>query len=172
MDAFNPTTKTQAALTAALQAASAAGNPEIRPAHLLMALLTQTDGIAGPLLEAVGVSPATIRAEAQHLVDRLPTSSGATSQPQLSRESLAAINAAQQLATEMNDEFVSTEHLMVGLATGDSDVATCIASVDGNPIANGAPLPDSIGVHSFVVTAIDKTPVGPRTNLEPAGGPV
>ena len=46
MDSFNPTTKTQAALTSALQAASAAGNPEIRPAHLLMALLTQTDGIA------------------------------------------------------------------------------------------------------------------------------
>ena len=116
MDSFNPTTKTQAALTAALQAASAAGNPEIRPAHLLLALLTQTDGIAGPLLEAVGVNPATIRAEAQRLVDRLPSSSGATSQPQLSRESLAAINAAQQLATEMDDEYVSTEHLMVGLA--------------------------------------------------------
>ena len=98
MDSFNPTTKTQAALTAALQAASAAGNPEIRPAHLLMALLTQTDGIAGPLLEAVGVNPATIRNEAQRLVDRLPSSSGATSQPQLSRESLAAINAAQQLS--------------------------------------------------------------------------
>ena len=78
MDSFNPTTKTQAALTAALQAASAAGNPEIRPAHLLMALLTQADGIAPPLLEAVGVDPATIRAEAERMVDRLPTSSGAT----------------------------------------------------------------------------------------------
>ena len=65
MDSFNPTTKTQAALTSALQAASAAGNPEIRPAHLLLALLTQNDGIAAPLLEAVGVEPATIRAEAQ-----------------------------------------------------------------------------------------------------------
>ncbi len=53
VDSFNPTTKTQAALTAALQSASAAGNPEIRPAHLLVALLDQTDGIAGPLLEAV-----------------------------------------------------------------------------------------------------------------------
>ena len=72
MDSFNPTTKTQAALTAALQAASAAGNPEIRPAHLLMALLTQNDGIAAPLLEAVGVDPATIRTEAQRLLDRLP----------------------------------------------------------------------------------------------------
>ncbi|EUA68610.1 clp amino terminal domain protein [Mycobacterium xenopi 4042] len=123
MDSFNPTTKTQAALTSALQAASAAGHPEIRPAHLLMALLTQNDGIAAPLLEAVGVEPATIRAEAQRLIDRLPQVTGASSQPQLSRESLAAITAAQQLATEMDDEYVSTEHLMVGLATGDSDVA-------------------------------------------------
>ncbi len=58
MDSFNPTTKTQAALTAALQAASAAGNPEIRPAHLLLALLTQTDGIASPLLElSVSIQP-------------------------------------------------------------------------------------------------------------------
>ena len=135
MDSFNPTTKTQAALTAALQAASAAGNPEIRPAHLLLALLTQTDGIAGPLLEAVGVNPATIRTEAQRLVDRLPSSSGATSQPQLSRESLAAINNAQQLATEMGDEYVSTEHLMVGLATGDSDVAKLLTGAGASPQA-------------------------------------
>ena len=71
MDSFNPTTKTQAALTAALQAASAAGNPQIAPAHLLMALLTQNDGIAAPLLEAVGVDPATIRSETQRLLDRL-----------------------------------------------------------------------------------------------------
>ena len=135
MDSFNPTTKTQAALTAALQAASAAGNPEIRPAHLLLALLAQTDGIAGPLLEAVGVQPATIRTEAQRLVDRLPSSSGATSQPQLSRESLAAINTAQQLATEMGDEFVSTEHLLYGLATGDSDVAKLLTNAGASPQA-------------------------------------
>ena len=120
MDSFNPTTKTQAALTAALQAATTAGNPQIMPAHLLMALLTQNDGIAAPLLEAVGVEPATIRTEAQRLLDRLPSASGASSQPQLSRESIAAITAAQHLATEMDDEYVSTEHLMVGLATGDS----------------------------------------------------
>ena len=135
MDSFNPTTKTQAALTAALQAASAAGNPEIRPAHLLMALLSQTDGIAGPLLEAVGVSPAAIRADTQRLLDRLPSSSGATSQPQLSRESLGAINAAQRLAGEMGDEYVSTEHLMVGLAEGDSDTAKLLTGAGASPHA-------------------------------------
>ena len=135
MDSFNPTTKTQAALTSALQAATAAGNPEIRPAHLLLALLTQNDGIAAPLLEAVGVEPATIRTEAQRLVDRLPQISGASSQPQLSRESLAAITTAQQLATEMDDEYVSTEHLMVGLATGDSDVAKLLTGHGASPQA-------------------------------------
>ncbi|WP_174187101.1 ATP-dependent chaperone ClpB [Nocardia barduliensis] len=122
MDSFNPTTKTQAALTAALQAASAAGNPEIRPAHLLVALLDQTDGIAAPLLKAVGTDPAIVRREAQDIVDRLPRATGATTTPQLGREALAAITAAQRLATELGDEYVSTEHVMVGLADGDSDV--------------------------------------------------
>ncbi|BDT93655.1 ATP-dependent chaperone ClpB [Nocardia sputorum] len=122
MDSFNPTTKTQAALTAALQAASAAGNPEIRPAHLLVALLDQTDGIAAPLLKAVGTDPATVRGEAQDIVDRLPRATGATTTPNLGREALAAITAAQRLATELGDEYVSTEHVMVGLAEGDSDV--------------------------------------------------
>ncbi|MGW4088559.1 ATP-dependent chaperone ClpB [Nocardia sp. NPDC004750] len=122
MDSFNPTTKTQAALTAALQAASAAGNPEIRPAHLLVALLDQTDGIAAPLLKAVGTDPAVVRNEAQAIVGRLPQATGATTTPQLGREALAAITAAQRLATELGDEYVSTEHVMVGLAQGDSDV--------------------------------------------------
>ncbi|MGY4654336.1 ATP-dependent chaperone ClpB [Mycobacterium sp. URHB0021] len=135
MDSFNPTTKTQAALTSALQAATTAGNPEIRPAHLLMALLTQNDGIAAPLLEAVGVEPATIRAETQRLLDRLPSASGAASTPQLSRDSLAAITAAQNLATEMDDEYVSTEHLMFGLAAGDSEVAKLLTGHGASPEA-------------------------------------
>lgn len=132
MDSFNPTTKTQAALTAALQAASAAGNPEIRPAHLLVALLDQTDGIAAPLLKAVGVDPASVRREAQDIVERLPKASGATTTPQLGREALAAITAAQQLATELGDEYVSTEHVMVGLAKGDSDVTMLLVKYGAN----------------------------------------
>ncbi|WP_433625310.1 ATP-dependent chaperone ClpB [Nocardia sp. CA-120079] len=135
MDSFNPTTKTQAALTAALQAASAAGNPEIRPAHLLVALLDQTDGIAAPLLKAVAVDPATIRREAQDIVDKLPRATGATTTPQLGREALAAITAAQRLATELGDEYVSTEHVMVGLAEGDSDVTMLLEKYGANPDA-------------------------------------
>ena len=135
MDSFNPTTKTQAALTSAMQAATTAGNPQIMPAHLLMALLTQNDGIAGPLLEAVGVDPATIRAEAERLIGRLPTASGASTTPQLSRESIAAITVAQQLATELDDEYVSTEHLLVGLASNDTDVAKLLTGHGASPQA-------------------------------------
>ena len=131
MDSFNPTTKTQAALTSALQAATAAGNPEIRPAHLLMALLTQNDGIAVPLLEAVGVDPATIRTEASRLIDRLSGVTGASSTPQLSRDSIAAITAAQHFATEMDDEYVSTEHLLVGLASGDGPTSAKLLTGSG-----------------------------------------
>ena len=116
MDSFNPTTKTQAAMTAAMQSASAAGNPEIRPAHLLVALLDQTDGIAAPLLKAVGVDPTVVHREAQTLVDRLPSATGATTTPQLGREAVAALTAAQHLATELDDEYVSTEHADAPLA--------------------------------------------------------
>ncbi|CAM3951288.1 ATP-dependent chaperone ClpB [Smaragdicoccus niigatensis] len=135
MDTFNPTTKAQAALSAALQAASSAGNPDIQPAHLLVALLDQSDGIAGPLLQAVQVDPSRIRAEAQKLLDRLPRASGSHSQPQLSRETLNAITAAQKLATELDDEYVSTEHLLFGLANGDSEVAKLLAGSGATPKA-------------------------------------
>ncbi|WP_027501641.1 ATP-dependent chaperone ClpB [Rhodococcus sp. UNC363MFTsu5.1] len=135
MDSFSPTTKTQAALTAALQSASAAGNPDIRPAHLLAALLDQTDGIAAPLLKAVGVDPTAVHREAQAIVDRLPQTTGATTTPQLGREALAALTAAQHLATELDDEYVSTEHVLVGLASGDSDVAKLLVGHGATPQA-------------------------------------
>ncbi|MDF3284529.1 ATP-dependent chaperone ClpB [Gordonia sp. N1V] len=135
MDSFTPTTKTQQALSAAVQAAAAAGNPDVRPAHILVALLDQSDGIAAPLLKAVGVDPSTVRTQAQGMVDRAPTVASASAQPQLSRESIAAVSAAQQLATELNDEYVSTEHLVVGLATGDSEVAKLLHNAGATPQA-------------------------------------
>ncbi len=135
MDSFTPpTTKTQQALSAAVQAAASAGNPDVRPAHILVALLDQSDGIASPLLKAVGVDPSSVRAQAQGLVDRMPTVAQASATPpQLSRESIAAISAAQQLAGELDDEYVSTEHVVVGLATGDSDVAKLLHNAGATP---------------------------------------
>ena len=76
MSSFKPTTKTQEALQTALQQASANGNPDIRPAHLLAAILGQEDGIAAPVLRATGVDPETVRKEAEALVKGYPKAEG------------------------------------------------------------------------------------------------
>ncbi|MBB0967648.1 ATP-dependent chaperone ClpB [Dietzia aerolata] len=119
MSQFNPTTKTQAALSAAVQSASAAGNPDVRPGHLLVALLEQQDGIAGPLLQACGVDPQLALAQAKELVNGYPKASGSgMAAPNFNRDALAVISASQELAGEMGDAYVSTEHVLVGIAAG------------------------------------------------------
>src|SRR4051794_37244691 len=136
MDSFNPTTKTQQAISAAAQAATLAGNPDVGPTHLLGALLAQGDGIAAPLLAAVGADAASVRAELTQLGNRLPSAAGSSvSAPHLNREGLAAITAAQQLATEMGDEYVSTEHLLVGLADKGGQVAALLRRHGATPEA-------------------------------------
>ena len=136
MDSFNPTTRTQQAISAAVQAATLAGNPDVGPTHLLGALLAQGDGIAAPLLAAVGADADAVRAELTALGNRLPSASGSSvSAPQLSRDALAAITAAQQLATEMGDEYVSTEHLLVGLARSGGPVAQLLQRHGATPDA-------------------------------------
>ena len=76
MTTQNFTTKSQEAISAALQSAVAKGNPSVEPAHLLVALLEQHDGIAGPLLHSAGVDPAILLQRARSLVDGLPAASG------------------------------------------------------------------------------------------------
>src|SRR5438874_5881711 len=124
MDAFNPTTKTQQAISAAVQAATVAGNPDVGPAHLLGALLAQADGLTAPLLSAVGADVHKVRAELEKLAQSLPSAIGATvSAPQFSGPAVRALGYAQRLATEMGDEYVSTEHLLAGLAAEGGSVA-------------------------------------------------
>ncbi len=124
MDAFNPTTKTQQAISSAAQAATMAGNPEISPAHLLGALLSQSDGLAAPLLTAAGADPGAVRKELESVISTLPSATGATvSSPQFDTYAVKSLTHAQKLATEMGDEYVSTEHVLVGLAAEGGAVA-------------------------------------------------
>ena len=96
---FTPTTKTNEALQAALKSASAAGNPDIRPGHLLVALLEQEDGIAAPLLTAAGVEPKGVLARARELVAGYPTAQGSNmANPQFNRDALNALTAWPGLA--------------------------------------------------------------------------
>ncbi|WP_016699142.1 ATP-dependent chaperone ClpB [Actinoalloteichus spitiensis] len=134
MDAFNPTTKVQQAISAAAQAATLAGNPDVSSAHLLGALLAQGDGVASPLLSAVGADPAALRGDLERLTASLPSATGATvNAPQLSPEAVRSVTHAQRLATEMGDEYVSTEHVLVGLAKEGGRVADLLRDHGATP---------------------------------------
>jgi ATP-dependent Clp protease ATP-binding subunit ClpB len=117
MDSYRFTTRSQQALSDAVSAAAAAGHPHVEPLHLLVALLEAADGVPRPLIDAAGGDPAKVLTEAKAALDRLPTAAGATvAAPGLSRPAIAVVNAAADLAKSLGDEYVSTEHLVVGLA--------------------------------------------------------
>src|SRR5215469_5314892 len=128
------TSKSQAAINDALQRASTAGNPNVDGLHLLAALLDQEGGTAIPLLRAAAVDPAAVAARTRDLVARLPRASGTTvSAPQASRQLLAALDAAAKRARDMSDEYVSTEHLLVGLASEGGQAATVLREAGADP---------------------------------------
>ncbi len=121
MDANQFTHRSQEAIGAAIELATSAGNPAVEPVHLLSALLVQPDGIAGALLRAAGVDPAQIADRATDLRRKLPAAAGSTvSSPSYSRATILALTAAEQQAEALGDDFISTEHLLVALASVDS----------------------------------------------------
>jgi ATP-dependent Clp protease ATP-binding subunit ClpB len=136
MDAFNPTTKTQQAISSAAQAATMAGNPHVSAAHLLGALLAQGEGLTAPLLTAVGADPEVVHKELDPIIHALPSATGATvSSPQFDGPAVKSLTQAQKLATELGDEYVSTEHLLVGLATDGGQVADLLKRHGATPDA-------------------------------------
>ena len=150
----NYTTKSQEAISGAMQAAAAAGNPQIEPAHLLVELLSQPDGVAAGLLAAVCPDAAArqaVGASARRILTQLPASSGSSmTQPQPSRSLLAALEAASTVAKELSDEYISTEHLLIGLAKGDTSgsaptVARILADAGATPEALIEALPQVRG---------------------------
>lgn len=111
------TTKSQEAMATALQAAAAAGNPQLEPLHLLAALLGQQGGVANALLDAVGVDRGSVGQQVTGALTALPSASGSSvNQPQAARGLSNALSAASQEATALGDEYVSTEHLLLALA--------------------------------------------------------
>ncbi|MEU4113549.1 ATP-dependent chaperone ClpB [Kitasatospora sp. NPDC028055] len=166
MDASKFTTKTQDALSAAIRQAGAAGNPDVRPVHILIALLEQPEGIARPLLEAVGANPARVDAEARRQLAALPSAMGSTvAAPQLARDTLAVLTEAGRRADDLDDQYVSTEHLLVGLAAEGGAVAELLAQQGATPKALLAAFKDVRG--SGRVTSPD--PEGTYKALEKYG---
>ena len=131
------TTKGQDALGAAVRIAAAGGNAQVEPIHLLDSLLQQGEGIASALLEKVGANTATMTREVRAAVESLPSASGSSvSAPQLSNAGFKVLNAAQELAKERGDEYVSTEHLLIGLTKdGGPGASDRLAAAGATPTA-------------------------------------
>ncbi|GIG40823.1 ATP-dependent chaperone ClpB [Cellulomonas phragmiteti] len=136
------TTRSQEALGDAIQSAGAAGNPQLEPAHVLDALLRQDGGVANGLLDAVGADRAALGRAVRGVLVNLPSSSGASvAQPSASRQAAAALEAANAEARALGDDYVSTEHLLIGLAAGQSGVADALRAAGASREALLAALP-------------------------------
>lgn len=124
------TTKSQEALSAANMNAQTAGNPSIEPAHILKALMDQREGVAVAVLKAAGLDIDAISEAASAEIKKLPKASGASVQnANFSRSALAAIQSAQTHAQKFGDTYISTEMLLLGIASGDSDTARALENL-------------------------------------------
>ncbi|WP_312397467.1 ATP-dependent chaperone ClpB [Kocuria sp.] len=128
------TTKSQEALAAAATNASTAGNPQIEPAHLLKALMDQREGVAVAVLIATGANVDAVSAKASTIISQLPSASGShTAQAQLNRAGLQALQTAENYARELGDDYVSTEHLLFGIASGNDKAANALEEAGAGP---------------------------------------
>jgi len=116
------TVKAQEALQAAQEMAGRSGQQQVEPLHLLWALIAQGDGVVPPLLEKLGVSPTALAGEAEKQIERLPKVSD-VSQQSLSRATNGVLERAFDEAERLKDEYVSTEHILLGIAAADHDPA-------------------------------------------------
>ncbi len=136
MDLERLTTKSSEAVHSALAIATSSGAPYVEPLHLLAALLDQPEGLAGPLLASVGSSVGALRPQVVSTLAQQPRAAGSSvAAPQLSRALVAVIESAEAQATKLGDDYVSTEHLMVGLAEEGGDAATLLKGVGATPKA-------------------------------------
>jgi ATP-dependent Clp protease ATP-binding subunit ClpB len=125
------TVKAQEAIVEAQNLARGAGNPEVTPEHLLLALLRQDGGIVTPILNKLGLQPAAIEAETAAEVAKYSKVGGASAEPAVSSELRKVFDAAFNAATQFNDEYVSTEHFLLGLAQSKGTTASKILSRHG-----------------------------------------
>jgi ATP-dependent Clp protease ATP-binding subunit ClpB len=125
------TLKATEALQQAQGLANQRGNPVLNDAHLFLALLEQDEGIVMPVLQKVGLNVTELRAEAQREIEKLPQQSGGEGAATMARELSQALDRADQLARDMGDAYVSTEHMLLGLTDTKGTTARAALSQRG-----------------------------------------
>jgi ATP-dependent Clp protease ATP-binding subunit ClpB len=117
------TVKSQQAMQQAQARAAELGNPEVQPVHLLLALVEDREGVIPAVLEKIGVPTERLEHELHTIEEKLPRVAGAATQPGLSQALNKALEQAFREATNFKDEYVSTEHLLLGAAHLKGDAA-------------------------------------------------
>ena len=152
------THKAQETVAAAQNLASEKGHPERTPMHLLITLLDEREGIVRPILEKMGMDCSQLHSITQREMDRLPKMSGG-SQPGVNQNLAEIFEAAAKRADVMNDEFISTEHLLLALSEVESPARKSLTLV-------GVRKNDILAMHEIQgSTQIDRP--GPRVNIKP-----
>ena len=127
------TIKSQEALQSAIELARKAGNQAIEPVHLLTSILTLGDSLTDFLLSKLAIQRARLEESLQRMLSALPKVSGG--EPYLSSDATKVLDKAEDIATEMKDEYVALEHLFLALAEVDTSVARLLKSDFGLQIA-------------------------------------
>jgi ATP-dependent Clp protease ATP-binding subunit ClpB len=125
------TVKAQEAVQRANDLASAHGNPELLPIHLLAALLEDKEGIVPPVLDKIGIGPQAVLGDLYRDIEKLPKVSGGAAQAAISSAANKLLEQAFKEAANFKDEYVSTEHLLLAITHLKQDVAQQILARHG-----------------------------------------
>ena len=126
------TRKTGEAIGAAQALARDRNNSQVTPEHLLAALVGQPEGVVLPVLERLGVAPKTVRDRVDESLGRLPQVYGATQQPALSPDAYHLLEAADGERSGLNDDYLSTEHLLLAMAAVPGGVGDLLRGLGVN----------------------------------------
>jgi ATP-dependent Clp protease ATP-binding subunit ClpB len=134
MDLSKLTTRSQQALLAARDQATARNHGAIYPAHLLRALVAQTEGLVLPVLQALGVAPNDVRQAAEIELNKLPVVYGG-SEPQMTQDLARVLEVADKRRAEFKDDYISVEHLLLGLAQSSDPAGKALTDLGVTPEA-------------------------------------
>src|SRR5438876_3389370 len=125
------TVKAQEAVVEAQNLARGAGNPEVTPEQLLVAMLRQDGGIVAPILNKLGINPSTVEAEVVSEIAKYSKVAGESAEPQASSALRKVFDSAFQSADDFKDEYVSTEHFLLAISQAKQSNAAKILSRHG-----------------------------------------
>ena len=159
------TNKMQEALRDAQSIAVEYGQQELNPAHLLLAILKQTDGVSAPLFDKLEIPRPKVEGEMITWLNRQPKISGAASNLRISRELAEGMNAAEKEMKSLGDEYLSVEHALLALADGSSAAGEVLKKVGASKAKMLEALSEVRGSHRVT----DQDPEGKMQSLEKYG---